>query len=294
MHRIVVPEGSPEGAGAWIPHHHDHFNAPVHEGHRVIAVCGKGGVGKTAFSALLTTICAKSGQCGRVLAVDADPAMGLAIALDVDVENTIGQVREEIIQTAQLGEEEQERQLAERLDYLIFSSLVEADGFSLIAMGRSDGLGCYCSVNDLLRDVIQRLVGEFDTVIIDGEAGLEQINRQVVAGLDDLVILSDSSRRAMSTVEQIVDIAVTEDIVPSSDSIGLVFVRPAEMHADLLARCASLGVKLLGVVPYDEDLALLDSRGESLGGLSCDSEAYHSVWHIAEKLITDQPLAHES
>jgi CO dehydrogenase maturation factor len=278
----------PGNMGAWAPHHHDHFEAPVHKGHRIIAVCGKGGVGKTAFSAMLTSVCAESGQCGRVLAIDADPAMGLAMALDVDVEKTIGQVREEIIKTARLGEEAAESELVEHLDYLIMSTLVETDKFSLIAMGRSDGLGCYCSVNDLLRDVIAHLVGEFDTVIIDGEAGLEQINRQVVAGVDDLIILTDTSRRSLATVQQITDIAITEEIVPSTDSIGIVVVRPAEMDADFLARVASAGGELLGTVPYDENLAVLDSRGLSLAELPHDSEAYHSVWHIAEKILSRQ------
>jgi CO dehydrogenase nickel-insertion accessory protein CooC1 len=91
----------------------------------------------------------------------------------------------------------------------------------------------------------------------------------------------------MATVSQIVDIAVNEKIV-QPENIGLVAVRPADTSADFFARCASSNAELLGVVPYDADLALLDSRGETLAGLPVDSEAYHGVWHIAEKIFSDR------
>ena len=135
---------SDESAVPFAPHVHEKFHAPAHEGCKVIAVCGKGGVGKTAFSALLVRACVRSGSCGRLLVVDADPAFGLALALGVNVSQTIGEVRERIIRTAREGSASDEEELASRLDYLVFEAMEETDDFAFIAMGRSDSLGCYC------------------------------------------------------------------------------------------------------------------------------------------------------
>lgn len=267
------------------PHVHDRFQAPVHPGHRVVAVCGKGGVGKTAFTAMLARACVRSGSCGRLLVVDADPAFGLALALGVDVACTIGEVRERVIRTAQEGSRAAEAELAARLDYLVLESMVECEDFAFIAMGRSDSLGCYCSVNDLLRDAIQLLAQDFDTVIIDGEAGLEQLNRQVLAGIDDLVVLTDGSSRGQRTVELLERIAIDESMV-DPDRISIVVNRPLVDEEHLRTAKERAGSRFLGVVPLDVEVARLDAAGLSLEGLSPESSAAHAVWHIADKLFS--------
>ena len=153
------------------PHIHEHFTAVSHPGHRVIAVCGKGGVGKTAVCALMTHALLHRPDTGRLLVIDADPALGLALALGIQPERTIASVRDELLAAATSGSAQSEREIAGKLDYLVTQSMVETDDFAFIAMGRSHDLGCYCSVNDLLRDALELLVREFDTVLIDGEAG---------------------------------------------------------------------------------------------------------------------------
>ena len=122
---------------------------------RMIAVCGKGGVGKTAFTAMMRSALLESGKAGRLLLIDADPAMGLPIALGVNVARTMGQVREQIIQTARRGEKEEKFHLIDMLDYMALEALVEMEDFALLAMGRTETLGCYCPVNDLLRGTIE-------------------------------------------------------------------------------------------------------------------------------------------
>ena len=160
---------------------------------RVFAVCGKGGVGKTAFTAMLTRVLLEGGVADRLLAIDADPAQGLTHALGMRVEKTMGQVRETILAAAQSGTDTELTELAGTLDYMVMEALVEHDNLALLAMGRSESLGCFCSVNAILRDAIKLLSQRFDILVIDGEAGVEQINRQVVDRIDHLIMVTDTS-----------------------------------------------------------------------------------------------------
>lgn len=256
---------------------------------QVIAVCGKGGVGKTAFSAMLTRALIDRGESAeiartsRLLVIDADPALGLAIALGLDVPRTIADVREEIIATARSRDADLQAELAAMLDYLVFESLVETDTYAFLAMGRTEAAGCYCSVNNLLKDAIQLLSAEFDTILIDGEAGLEQINRQVMGDIDELVLLTDGSARGLHTVRQLIELAGNGDAAHVGN-IGVVLNRPMVETAALETAIASLGTRLLGVVPADPEVAAYDACGRSLMGLPDSSPAAVATARIAEAL----------
>ena len=265
------------------PHVHEKVSAKSHPGHRVIAVCGKGGVGKTAFSALAAHSLMHREDAGRLLVIDADPAFGLAYALGLPTEPNIAAVREALLAAARSGSVADEREMARELDYLVFESLVETDGFAFLAMGRSRDLGCYCAVNDLLRDAVELLVREFDTVLIDGEAGLEQINRQVVASVDDLIVVSDGSLRGLHTVTSVVELAREHELVPQN-RVHLVLNRQ-EGDPDLALLQGASVPKLLGVIPADSEVAAFDRAGSPLTGLAHDNPASHAVWHIVDRLM---------
>jgi CO dehydrogenase maturation factor len=171
----------------------------------VIAVCGKGGVGKTSLSALIVRSLTRD-PARRVLAVDADPAVGLAYALGLPVAKTVDQIRQELIQT--LGEDApaDKEDLLRRLDYDLFAALAERDNLAFLAIGRPEGHGCFCQVNQLLRRLIGDLAGRFDAVVIDSEAGLEQIQRRVMDRVTHLLIVSDGSlksRRVAATLHHL-------------------------------------------------------------------------------------------
>ena len=100
---------------------------------------------------------------GRLLLIDADPAMGLLSALGVSVRRTMGEVREAIIETAKGGKDEEKAKISDMLDYMVFEALTELDRFSILAMGRTETLGCFCPVNKLLRAAIETLSENFDT-----------------------------------------------------------------------------------------------------------------------------------
>ena len=221
---------------------------------RLIAVCGKGGTGKTAITAMMTKVLLESDKAGKLLLIDADPAMGLPNALGVNVKRTMGQIREEIIRTARSGNKEEKTRLGDMLDYMILEALNEMDSFALLAMGRTETLGCFCPVNDLLRGAIETLSKSFDTIIIDGEAGLEQINRQVMRRVDTLIIVSDATSRGMQTAA-LIKRMVQGDKVIQCEKIGLVFNR-VQGNEELLKQLAQeMGLEVFGYIPQDENIA---------------------------------------
>jgi CO dehydrogenase maturation factor len=256
----------------------------VNSGKRLVGVCGKGGTGKTACIALMARAFASSPAAGRLLLIDADPAMGLISALGVSVRRTMGQVREEIIKTARRGKKEEKAQIGEMIDYMAFEALTETDEFAVLAMGRTETLGCYCPVNTLLRGAIEALSESFDSILIDGEAGLEQLNRQVVRQLHALMIISDPTSRGMETAALIKKMVEVDEVI-RCDKLGLVFNR-VRGNEDLLKDAASqMDLDLFGMIPFDENIATHDLLGKPLSELPADSPGFTALREIVEKRV---------
>ncbi len=250
----------------------------------LVAVCGKGGTGKTAFTAMMARALLESGRSGRLLLIDADPAQGLTNAAGVKVRRTMGQVREDIIHTARGGDQSEKTQLADRLDYMLLEALVETKAFALLAMGRTETLGCFCPVNDLLRGAVEALSRSFDTILIDGEAGVEQINRQVVRRVDALIIVSDATARGLQTAA-LVHRMVREDHVIECGRLGLVFNRVTGDRPLLERSARDIGLDVLGFVPQDENIARHDLVGHPILELPADSPGLVAVRGIVDRAI---------
>ncbi len=251
---------------------------------RLIAVCGKGGTGKTALTAMITRVLLESRKASKLLLIDADPAMGLPNALGIKVKRTMGQVREEIIKTARGSDKEKKEKLNHMLDYMVFEALMETNKFALLAMGRTETLGCFCPVNNLLRDAIQTLFKNFDTIVIDGEAGLEQINRQVMQRLDILIVVSDATSRGIQTANQIKNM-VEKDRVIEVKKMGLVFNRVQGNEERLKRAAKDIGLKVFGYIPQDENIACFDLVGRSILRLPGESPALSAVGSVVANHI---------
>ncbi|MGN0533923.1 MAG: AAA family ATPase, partial [Eubacterium sp.] len=156
---------------------------------KIIAVAGKGGVGKTSVCATIVKLLVEKYPHKRILAIDADPAVGLSTALGIDVKLTIDDIRKEIVETVEDGQTKAAIELLGDARYKIFDALVEKDGFAFIAVGRPESAGCYCKINSYLKEVISLISNDFDYVVIDGEAGIEQINRRVMEKVTHLLLI---------------------------------------------------------------------------------------------------------
>ncbi len=228
---------------------------------KIIAVCGKGGVGKTSFSALLVKQLAKK-KDKKILAIDADPAVGLAMALGMPVRTTVDDIRRGVIGQIQKGIAQSGKDLSAQLDYEVFDALEQHDGIALLAIGRPEDEGCFCKVNNLLKDIILDLAEKFDIIVIDGEAGVEQINRRVMKKVDHLVLVSDTSAKAINVTNTIAHVAADNRAVDFSN-MGLILnrVREESEVEDIKTRTK---LPIYGWISEDDLIRDFDFRAQPL------------------------------
>lgn len=232
----------------------------------IIAVAGKGGVGKTSLAATIVRTLVENFPDKRILAIDADPAVGLSTALGVDVKSTIDDIRKSIIENVEDGNARAAIELLNEARFRIFDAMVEKDGYAFIAVGRPESAGCYCKINAYLKDVIGILSEEFDYVVIDGEAGIEQINRRVMEKVTHLILVTDQSKKGRDVCKTIKKVA---DELVMYDKIGIVVNRVSDEEA--VRNLDYDGVKLLATIGDDKNLASFDLKGENVFELPADS-----------------------
>ncbi len=252
---------------------------------RTIAVTGKGGVGKTLFTYFLSKQLIELGI--HPLLIDADPTMShLQNLLNLtDSSNTsIESIRKRIIKVAIQGEEVEKQRIAENIVSIISQSIIKTEQFSLLVMGQPEKKGCFCASNALLRDVISNVISQdYDVILIDAEAGLEQIHRQVMGEIDYLIILSDYSMRSVETANSIANSA---DKFIDYRKIGLVINKKmAEFDNKFLAKIEETGIPILGEVPFDESLMKAEQSGESLNLLKNNSPTVKAIKNIVHNLF---------
>ena len=184
----------------------------------VIAIAGKGGTGKTTIAASLIRIM-KEKRLGSLLAIDADPNSNLAELLGIEVKNTIGSILDEI--AAHPEKVPQDMSKDRLLEYQVLTALSEEDGFDILTMGRPEGPGCYCYVNNVLRGIMSKLILDYNYVIIDNEAGLEHFSRRTTRSADALVIISDASVSGLKAAQRMLEL-VKEIKIPVKKSFLVV------------------------------------------------------------------------
>ena len=235
----------------------------------IIALVGKGGVGKTSLSAMTVRLLSEAYPDKKILAIDADPAIGLSTALGVDVVSTVDDIRKSFVQTVEDGNKNAAIELLGEAKYQMFDALIELGNVSFLAIGRPESAGCYCKVNAYLKEIISMIADHFDYVVIDGEAGIEQVNRRVMEKVTHLLLVSDGSRKGLQVVQTIHQVA--SELV-MFDKAGLIVNRMPDMS--LLDRLDYGDLKLLACIPDDRDMVLNDLNGESVFCLSESSGIY--------------------
>ncbi len=246
---------------------------------RILAVAGKGGVGKTSLAAVMVKLLTETYPDSRILAIDADPAVGLSTALGVSVETTIDDIRKEVVAHAEDGDSKTALELLGEARYRIFDALVEMDGFSFIAVGRPEAAGCYCKINSYLKEVIGMLSENYDYIVIDGEAGIEQINRRVMEKVTHLFLVTDSSRKGTQVVQTIKSVA---DELVMYDQLGVIANRLPDLRVKEQMDLGDLPV--LSYILSDGALAEADLKGDSLFGLDQDSAIVRGAREALQKI----------
>jgi CO dehydrogenase maturation factor len=244
-----------------------------------IAVAGKGGTGKTTFVALLIKYL-RTHNLGYIIAVDGDPSANLNMALGMELDETVGHIREAMSEQVQSGRYDVSIPKARFLEYRINESLVEGDRIDLIAMGQPEGPGCYCAANNILRDVIDRIKDEYDFVVIDNEAGMEHISRQTTRAVDKLFVVSDLTMRGLAAAGHIAQLV--NDLGTRVRDMYLIINRVTEkIPPPILDRVEELGLHLLGTLPEDDTISEFDMLGRPIFEVGDDAPVYKAVVQIA-------------
>lgn len=241
----------------------------------IVAVTGKGGVGKTTLSGLIVRRLVELGQV-PVLAVDADPNSCLDSVLGVRVLNTIGSVREE---TRQIAEKGMAAGISknELLQIKTEQSLVESNGFDLISMGRPEGPGCYCYANNVLKSVITEIYNRYPFIVLDNEAGLENLSRRIVQKVDMLVMVTDPSNMGMETLKRLFLLAREMQLKYSSLAIVINRLRSSTSPCRTSEIRELTSADLILELPWDDELAGLAEEGENLWTLRSDNAILYKV-----------------
>ena len=251
----------------------------------VIAIAGKGGVGKTTLTGLIIQYLGKKGK-GPILAVDADANSNLNEVLGVEVESTLGDVREEVAR-AEMSKTNPIPAGMSKADYMEFKfddALIESDDYDLLVMGRTQGKGCYCFVNGLLQAQLQRLQKNYPYIIVDNEAGMEHISRGVLPSMETAILISDCSRRGVQAVGRIAELIKECDMHPKK--IGLIINRApgGVLNAGTKEEIEKQGLTLLGVVPQDENVYDFDCQGSPIVDLPEDSPVRKAIEEIIDRM----------
>ena len=246
---------------------------------KIITVAGKGGVGKTSISACMVRLLVEKYPDKKILAIDADPAVGLSVALGVDVKLTLDDIRMSIVDSVENGDAKEALELLSEARFRIFDALVEMPGFAFLAIGRPESSGCYCKVNSYLKEVIGLLANSFDYVVIDGEAGIEQIQRRVMEKVTHLVLITDPSRKGTQVIDTIKRVA---DELVMYDRCGAIVNRVTDPA--LIPYIHINGTEILATIGSDPQHAANDIQGLSVFDLPEDAPVIRGAREALTKL----------
>ena len=247
-----------------------------------IAVSGKGGSGKTTIAALaVRTIVERAGRA--VLAVDADPNSNLGLALGVEVERTVAEIREDALERRIAASPGMDRPRA--IEYALHQCLVEHTGFDLLTMGRPEGPKCYCYVNHLLRAYLDQVSADYAFVVLDNEAGMEHLSRRTTNDVDLLVVVAEPTMVGLRSAENILRTADSLPITVRRRELVLNKVRPEGVSGQAEERLRALGVPLAGSVPEDEGLRELAETGRPVVEAPSDRPAVLAVGELLQRWL---------
>jgi len=250
---------------------------------KIIAVAGKGGTGKTTLCGMIIRYLAEK-EKGSVLAIDADPNSNLNEVLGVAAPVTLGEIRETVLKNTSGDSAPGGMTKQEYMDYMFGDALSEQKNFDLLVMGRTQGKGCYCFINGIVRSQIDKYAEAYSHIVVDNEAGLEHISRGTLPHVDTLVLVSDCSRRGIQAAGRAA--TLVEELKLNPKTLKLVVNRaPSQQLAQgILDEIKAQNLDLLGIIPQDEAIYEYDSEGKPIVDVPDDSPIKLAVKTIITQL----------
>ena len=248
-----------------------------------IAVAGKGGVGKTTTCGMIIDYLCNKKQ-GPVLVVDADANANLNEVLGVEVETSLGEIREEMARAEMKGTLPAGMTKADYADFKFSSAIIEEDDFDMLVMGRTQGKGCYCYVNGVLKSQVDKYANNYSYIVMDNEAGLEHVARGTLPKVDTMLLISDCSRRGIQAAARVAELVEEMEIKPTT--MGLIVNRAPDGKLDqgVMEEIEKHGMSLLGVLPQDEGVYRCDCAGEPSAKLPDTNPVKAAVKQIMQSL----------
>jgi CO dehydrogenase maturation factor len=248
---------------------------------KIIAVAGKGGTGKTTTSSLILRYFAKK-KLGPVLSVDADPNSNLGETLGIDVSNSVGEIRENFMKDPQGLPSGMDK--VNYLEMLMNQVIIENKEFDLLVMGRQEGQGCYCMVNNILNRFTEQLATSYKYLVVDNEAGMEHLSRRTSGIVDHLLLVTDYSLRGLRAVRRIFDLL--DELKLNVKNKGIVVSRaPEVLNESFMKEVNEIGLEIYGIIPDDELLLEYDMERKSLLDLPEESISVQAVNRIMDKIV---------
>lgn len=245
---------------------------------KVIAFAGKGGVGKTTVATLVVRYMGANGK-SPVLAVDADPNSNLGETMGIEVSSTIGDIRETYMKDPQGVPSGMDK--VNYLETLVEQALIEKSTFDLLVMGRQEGQGCYCMVNNILNNFTDKLSQHYKYMVVDNEAGMEHLSRRTSGKVDMLFLVTDYSLRGLRAVRRIN--TMLEGLKLDVKNLAIVVSRgPEELSEAFRAEVEQIGLPIGGIIPNDPALLEFDMEQRSLLDLPDTSPSVKAVHQLME------------
>ena len=248
-----------------------------------IAVAGKGGVGKTTTCGMIIDYLCKK-YPDPILVVDADANANLNEVLGVEAGITLGAIREDMARAELKGTIPSGMTKAEYAEFKFNSALIEEDDYDMLIMGRTQGKGCYCYVNGVLKTLVDKYAKNYSHIVMDNEAGLEHVARGTLPKVDTMLLISDCSRRGIQAAARVAETIGEMDLKPGR--MGLIVNRApgGVLNEGVLEEIGKHGLELWGVLPQDEGVYAYDCDGKPSAKLPQDNPVKQALKKILEKL----------
>lgn len=257
-----------------------------------IAFAGKGGTGKTTLAGFTVDYLVEK-KLGPVLAVDADPNSNLNMVLGVEVDFTLGEIREEV-KNNQDGVFPGGMTRAEYFNFRMQQAVVEARGYDLLVMGRPEGQGCYCFANDVLREATDKLSDSYAFMVIDNEAGLEHLSRRTTRKVDLMFAASECSKRGVEAAHRVKDLI--EELKLDVGELFLIInqVPEGELTPEIVEAVERYNLALTGTVPLDGQIFDYDNRGIPLVSIPRENRALMAYRKILDNILLPRIELHNN